>query len=76
MGDFYQQAHKLISSAAARTAFSLDGEQVPVNHFSVAPDQKRNLKPNSKMLAHIRSTAPSFLRGLRAYRTNLSMDHI
>ncbi len=34
------------------------------------------LKPNSRMLAHMRSTAASFLRGLRAYATNLSMGQI
>jgi hypothetical protein len=34
------------------------------------------LKPNSRIEEHMRSTAPSFLRGLRAYSTSRSIRHI
>ena len=50
--------------------------KMAVHHFAVAPDQHGILKPNSRIDAHMRSTAASFLRGLRGYSRRRSIGQI
>ena len=50
--------------------------QVAINDSPVERTSIGILKPNSRIDEHILSTAASFLRGLRTYKTNLSMGQI